>query len=231
MEVKECIKVLEPLWDKLNCNNLYPEQREAIKSLITHASHPQREEIHYKGYTGSVEYSEEDKVFHGKLLHLTDLVTYESESKSGLLAEFTFSVDDYLETIAQIKPQREALDVYKLTSIIYECKRNGKDAGYTALEIYETFGRDKREALDEEKVCNLVEELERNGDLPLNTTERILIKAICAKFGKPSLEDVLSALPEKIDNITPTLMNANHVCDCYNMAIDACIVALKGLWK
>lgn len=130
-------------------------------------------------------------------------------------------------------PQREALDVHKLTSIIYECKRNGKNAGYTALEIYETFGRDKREALDEGKFKKWLLDFMVVNEIFFQCSGRahedvlgMVSHTVCQTFTAPSLEDLLSALPEKIDNITPTLMNANHVCDCYNMAIDACIAAL-----
>ena len=33
--------------------------------------------LEYKGYFGSVEYSDEDEVFHGRLEFIRDLVTYE----------------------------------------------------------------------------------------------------------------------------------------------------------
>lgn len=87
----------------------------------------------------------------------------------------------------------------------------------------------QREALDEEKVRKIIDKIAIVVDgeikfLPLTTIYEIT-KEICS-LSLPSLSDLLSALPEKIDNITPTLMNANHVCDCYNMAIDACIAAL-----
>jgi predicted HicB family RNase H-like nuclease len=50
----------------------------------------------YKNYTGSVEYSEEDGVFFGKLLYITDLILYEAESKEGLQKSFENAVDEYL---------------------------------------------------------------------------------------------------------------------------------------
>ncbi len=33
------------------------------------------ETLHYKGYDGSVEYSAEDRVLHGRLLGIRDMVT------------------------------------------------------------------------------------------------------------------------------------------------------------
>lgn len=62
------------------------------------------EKLHYRGFTGSVEYSEEDGVFHGKLLDIRDLVTYEADSISELNSEFISVVDDYvlLEAILNV---------------------------------------------------------------------------------------------------------------------------------
>ena len=52
--------------------------------------------LKYKGYIGSVAYSEPDKVFFGKLEGIDDLVNYEGESVSELTAAFHEAVDDYL---------------------------------------------------------------------------------------------------------------------------------------
>lgn len=54
--------------------------------------------IHYKGYTGSVEFSEEDGIFYGKVLGIRSLISYEGESAKELLDDFHGAVDDYLET-------------------------------------------------------------------------------------------------------------------------------------
>ena len=50
----------------------------------------------YRGYTGSVEYSDEDKVYFGKILNTKDLVLYEAETPSKLKIEFEDAVDDYI---------------------------------------------------------------------------------------------------------------------------------------
>ena len=52
--------------------------------------------LKYKGYIGSVAYSEPDKVFFGKLEGIDDLVNYEGESVTELTAAFHEAVDDYL---------------------------------------------------------------------------------------------------------------------------------------
>lgn len=61
-----------------------------------------KETMTYKGYTGSVEYSVDDRVWRGKILYIKDLVTYEADYKSGLYKEFVTAVDDYLETCKEL---------------------------------------------------------------------------------------------------------------------------------
>lgn len=57
-------------------------------------------QLEFKGYVGTVELSEADGVFHGKLAHIRDLVTYESRTADGLVKAFHEAVDDYLSDCA-----------------------------------------------------------------------------------------------------------------------------------
>lgn len=50
----------------------------------------------YKGYVGSVEFSEEDGIFYGKVLGIRSLISYEGESVTDLLVDFHDAVVDYL---------------------------------------------------------------------------------------------------------------------------------------
>ena len=52
--------------------------------------------LKYKGYIGSVSYSESDKVFFGQIEGIDDLVTYEGESVQELTSSFHEAVEDYL---------------------------------------------------------------------------------------------------------------------------------------
>lgn len=55
------------------------------------------EYLKYKGYTGSVEYSEADQCLFGKVQGLTkDLITYEGSTIEELTKDFEGAVDDYL---------------------------------------------------------------------------------------------------------------------------------------
>ena len=52
--------------------------------------------MEYKGYIGSVEFSEADSVFFGKVMGIRALISYEGESATELLNDFHGAVDDYL---------------------------------------------------------------------------------------------------------------------------------------
>lgn len=57
--------------------------------------------MEYKGYIGSVEFSEEDELFYGKVLGIRSLISYEGENAKDLLNDFHNAVDEYLEMCAE----------------------------------------------------------------------------------------------------------------------------------
>lgn len=66
------------------------------------------EQLNFNGYYGSVETSVADEVLHGKVLFISDLVTYEAETLGQLKQEFEAAVTDYLATCQLIgkKPEK-----------------------------------------------------------------------------------------------------------------------------
>lgn len=56
----------------------------------------------YKGYVGTVEYSTEDEVFYGKVFGINDLVNFEGQSVAEIKKSFEEAVDDYLETCKEL---------------------------------------------------------------------------------------------------------------------------------
>ncbi len=50
----------------------------------------------YKDYIGSVEFSESDGVFFGKVMGIRALISYEGETAKDLVDDFHGAVDDYL---------------------------------------------------------------------------------------------------------------------------------------
>lgn len=52
--------------------------------------------IEYKGYVGSIEFSEEDSMFFGKVIGIRPLISYEGENAKDLINDFHGAVNDYL---------------------------------------------------------------------------------------------------------------------------------------
>lgn len=52
--------------------------------------------MEYKGYVGSVEFSQEDCLFFGKVMGVRALFSYEGSTAAELLADFHGAVDSYL---------------------------------------------------------------------------------------------------------------------------------------
>jgi len=63
--------------------------------------------MNYKGYNGSVEFSDDDNVFFGRIIGINDRITYEGDSVSGLRKDFEEAVDEYLETCLQLGKEPE----------------------------------------------------------------------------------------------------------------------------
>lgn len=53
--------------------------------------------LEYKGYEGSVSYSETDEVYHGKILNIKGVVLYEGKNMIELEENFKEAVDDYID--------------------------------------------------------------------------------------------------------------------------------------
>jgi predicted HicB family RNase H-like nuclease len=53
--------------------------------------------LKYKGYTGYVEFDDESGIFHGEVLDLRDIITFQGKSVEEIKKSFRDSIDDYLE--------------------------------------------------------------------------------------------------------------------------------------
>jgi predicted HicB family RNase H-like nuclease len=51
----------------------------------------------YKDYIGHVEYDDEAKIFHGEVVGLRDIITFQGKSVEELEQSFRDSIDDYLK--------------------------------------------------------------------------------------------------------------------------------------
>ena len=64
--------------------------------------------LEYKGYNGTVEYSDADKILYGKVLGVKGYMSYIGDSLESLRKDFEEMIDDYLEECAEdgVKPQK-----------------------------------------------------------------------------------------------------------------------------
>jgi predicted HicB family RNase H-like nuclease len=53
--------------------------------------------LKYRGYTGHAEFDDEARLFHGEVLDLRDVITFQGTSVEELENGFRDSIDDYLE--------------------------------------------------------------------------------------------------------------------------------------
>ncbi len=60
--------------------------------------------MRYKGYFGQVTYDDEHKIFHGEVVGLKDLITFQGATVKELEKAFRDSINDYL---TWCKEQRE----------------------------------------------------------------------------------------------------------------------------
>lgn len=72
--------------------------------------------IEYNGYIGTVEYSQEDKCFFGKVDMISDLVTFEAQNAQELEENFKNAVDEYLQTCKQLnrEPQKAFKGIFNV---------------------------------------------------------------------------------------------------------------------
>ena len=64
--------------------------------------------MEYKGYVGSVEFSEADSVFYGKVMGIRALLSYEGVNAKELVQDFHAVVDEYLALCEEegIEPEK-----------------------------------------------------------------------------------------------------------------------------
>jgi predicted HicB family RNase H-like nuclease len=56
----------------------------------------------HNGYTARVEFDERDNIFVGRLLGMSDIVSFHADNVPDLRAAFIEAVDDYLDTCAKL---------------------------------------------------------------------------------------------------------------------------------
>ena len=90
--------------------------------------------LEYKGYIGSVEYSANDDILFGKVIGINGLISYEGDSIQSLKQDFEKAVDDYLDMCQEnnIVPQKTYKGSFNIrispelhkTLALYAAKKN-----------------------------------------------------------------------------------------------------------
>lgn len=57
--------------------------------------------MEYKGYFAKIAFDDGDNIFHGEVINLRDVITFEGETVKELKQAFQDSIDDYLDYCAQ----------------------------------------------------------------------------------------------------------------------------------
>jgi len=63
--------------------------------------------MEYKGYIGKVEFDNEAEIFHGEVINVRDVITFDGNSVEDLKQAFEDSINDYLEFCAKRGEQPE----------------------------------------------------------------------------------------------------------------------------
>ena len=65
--------------------------------------------LEYKGYIGKVDFDDEAEIFHGEVINLRDVITFQGRSVVELRKAFKDSINDYLEFCAERHESPEKL--------------------------------------------------------------------------------------------------------------------------
>ena len=68
--------------------------------------------LEYKGYYGTVEFSDADNIHFGKVMGIRSLILYEGDNIKSLKEDFEGAIDDYLEMCKEegIEPEKAYIE-------------------------------------------------------------------------------------------------------------------------
>ena len=104
--------------------------------------------MEYKGYIGSVEFSEEDGVFYGKVQGIRSLISYEGTNAKEFVSDFHGAVDDYLLLCEEEGTAPEV--AYKGSfNVRFKNKENHRRAAIYAINHNQSLNSFVEEAVEE----------------------------------------------------------------------------------
>ncbi|MEI8004727.1 MAG: type II toxin-antitoxin system HicB family antitoxin [Bacteroidota bacterium] len=97
----------------------------------------------YKGYMGSVNFSSDDEVFWGKIEHINDLITFESDDAHELKDSFERTIDEYLafckeKNIQPEKPFKGSFNIRLSAEVHRRAFIKAKQEGVSLNKFIET---------------------------------------------------------------------------------------------
>jgi len=66
--------------------------------------------MEYKNFKATYEYDPDAKIYHGWVLYMKDVITFQSDDESQMEKEFPLSVDEYLRFCEEVKAKRATKD-------------------------------------------------------------------------------------------------------------------------
>jgi len=102
--------------------------------------------MEYKGYVSRIEFDDEFGVFHGEVINIGDVITFQGKSVQELRQALADSVEDYLASCAERGEEPEQpfsgrftirLSPERHRRVVLAAEKEGKDVGTWAAEALE----------------------------------------------------------------------------------------------
>ena len=110
--------------------------------------------MEYKRYHGKVDFDEEAEIFHGEVINVKDVITFEGKSVEELKQAFQDSVDDYLAFCEERgeEPEKPYSGRFLIRTdpelhkrIAFEAKKKGKSLNLYVNEALANYAEAKEE--------------------------------------------------------------------------------------
>ena len=106
--------------------------------------------LEYKGYYGTVEFSDSDNIFFGKVIGIRCLISYEGDNEKNLKEDFEGAIDAYLEMCKEesVEPEKAYIENFTVqlspelhkTLALYSAS-HGKSINSTVEEAIKNYLR------------------------------------------------------------------------------------------
>ena len=99
--------------------------------------------MEYKGYVGQVQFDDEANIFHGDVINIRDVITFEGRSVEELRQALEDSVEDYLEFCAELgkEPERPSGGRRDSISLAVECESQATAGSHQKHQWWTEPGR------------------------------------------------------------------------------------------